>query len=57
MNSLISQTLSQNQICMDMLHTTEIMAIFVIFLAYFGQNLVAMATSLTPLESEMSSLD
>jgi len=57
MNSLISQTLSQNQICMDMLHTTEIMAIFVIFLAYFGQNLVAMATSLTPLQSEMSSLD
>ena len=27
-------------LCMDMLHTTEVMAIFVIF----GQNLVAMAT-------------
>ena len=27
------------------------------FLAYFGQNLVAMATSLRPLQSEMSSLD
>jgi len=39
---------------MDMLHTTEVMAIFVIFLAYFGQNLVAMATSLRPLRSEMS---
>jgi len=27
------------------------------FLAYFGQNLVAMATSLRPLQSQMSSLD
>ena len=27
------------------------------FLAYFGQNLVAMATSLRPLQSEMSFLD
>ena len=27
------------------------------FLAYFGQNLVAMVTSLRPLQSEMSSLD
>ena len=27
------------------------------FLAYFGQNLVAMATPLRPLQSEMSSLD
>jgi len=33
------------------------MAIFVIFLAYFGQNLVAMATSLRPLQSKMSYLD
>jgi len=40
-----------------MLHTTEVMAIFVIFLAYFSQKLVAMATSLRPLQSEMSSLD
>ena len=38
-----------------MLHTTEVMAIFV-FLAYFGQNLVAMATPLRPLQSEMSTL-
>jgi len=30
---------------------------FFYFLAYFGQNLVAMATSLRPLQSEMSSLD
>jgi len=40
-----------------MLHTTEVMAIFVISLAYFGKNLVPMATSLRPLQSEMSSLD
>jgi len=33
------------------------MAIFCDFLAYFGQNLVAMPTSLRPLQSEMSSLD
>jgi len=37
--------------------TTEVMAIFVIFWAYFGQNLIVMATSFRPLESEMSSLD
>jgi len=30
---------------------------FCYILAYFGQNLVAMATSLRPLQSEMSSLD
>jgi len=41
---------------MDMSLTTEVMAIFD-FLAYFGLNLVAMATTLGPLESEMSSLD
>jgi len=39
---------------MDVSLTTEVMAIFVIFLAYFGQNLVAMATSPRPLQSEMS---
>ena len=43
--------------CMDMLHTTEVLTIFVIFFTYSGQNLVAMATSLRPLQSEMSSLD
>jgi len=41
---------------MDMSYTIEVMAIFDIF-AYFGQNLVAMATFLRPLQSEMSSLD
>ena len=30
MNSTIAQTLSQTKLCMDMLHTTEVMAIFVI---------------------------
>jgi len=30
---------------------------FVIFLAYFGQNVVAMATSLRPLQSQMFSLN
>ena len=33
------------------------MAIFVRFFAYFGQNLFAMAMSLRPLQSEISSLD
>jgi len=42
---------------MDMLHTTEVMAIFCDFLAYFGKNLVAMAMSLRPLQSEISYLD
>jgi len=41
---------------MDMLHTSEDMAIFEI-VAYFGQNLVAMATSLSPMQTTMSSLD
>jgi len=41
---------------MDMLHTTEVMAIFCDIFAYFGQNLVAVATLLRPLQSEMSSL-
>ena len=42
---------------MDILRTTKVIAIFVIFLAYFGQSLVAMAMSLRRLQSEMSSLD
>ena len=57
MNSPIDKPNLKTKLCMDMLHTTEVMAIFVIFFAYFGQNLVAMATSLRPLQSEMSSLD
>jgi len=57
MNSTIAQTLSQKtKLCTDMLHTTEVMANFVIF-GLFLQNLVAMATSLRPLQSEMSPLD
>jgi len=46
----------KTKLCTDMLHTTKFMAIFVMF-AYFGQKLVAMATSLRPLQSDMSSLD
>jgi len=57
MNSLIAESLPQNQTLHDMLHITEVMAIFVRFFAYFGQILVAMATSLRPLQSEMSSSD
>jgi len=37
---------------MDMSHTSEVIAILRSF-AYFGQNLVAMAASLRPLQSEM----
>jgi len=40
---------------MDVSLTTEVMAIFVI-LAYFAKKLVAMATSLRPLQPEMSCL-
>jgi len=54
MNSLIVPPYPKIKLCMDMLHKTEVMAIFVIFLPiYFGQNLVAMATSLRPLQSEI----
>jgi len=42
---------------MDLLHTTEVMTIFVKFVCLFGQNLVAMATFLRSLQSGMSSLD
>ena len=51
----MAQTLSQNQtawMCRLQV-TTEVVAIFVIF----GQNLVATATSLRPLQSEMFYLD
>jgi len=57
MNFLIAETLSQTKLCIVMSHRTEVMAIFVRFFAYFGQNLVAMATSLRPLQSEISCLD
>ena len=58
-NSLIVQPYPKTKLCIDMLHTAEVMVIFVIFclFEYFGQNIVAMATSLRPLQSEMSSLD
>jgi len=49
MNFPIAQTYLKTKLCMDMLHATEVMAIFVIF-GLFGQNLVAMATSLRPLQ-------
>jgi len=56
-NFLMVQPYLKTKLCMDMLHTTEVTAIFVIFFAYFGQNLVVMATSLRPLQSEMSYWD
>ena len=40
-----------------MSHTTEVITIFVKFFAYFGQNLVAMATLLRHLQSQISSFD
>jgi len=39
-----------------MLHTTEVIAIVEIFV-YFGQHLVAMTTSIRPLQSEIYFLD
>jgi len=53
MNSLIAQTLSQNQTlhgCRTQLKLWPFGDIF----AYFGQNLAAMAMSLKTLQSEMS---
>ena len=48
-NSLIAPPYLKTKLCMDMLHTTEVMAILLTFLPiYFGQNLIAMATSLDP---------
>jgi len=48
-NSPIDNPNLKTKLCMDMLHTTEVMAILLTFLPiYFGQNLVAMATSLDP---------
>ena len=59
MNSPMTQTLSQKQT----LHLyvaynwSYVCGHFCDFLAYLGQNLVALATSLRRLQSEMSSLD
>jgi len=47
----------ETNLCIDVSLTTEVMAIFVIFFGYLSQNLVAMATSRRPLQSEMSYLD
>jgi len=57
MNSAMAQTLSQNQTLHGYVAYNCSYGYFCDFLAYFGQNLVAMATSLRPLQSEMSSLD
>ena len=57
MNSLIPQTLSQNQTLHACVAYNWSYGHFCNFLAYFGQNLVAMATSLRIFQSEMSSLD
>jgi len=57
MNSSMAQTLSQNQTLHGCVTYNWSYGHFCDFLAYFGQNLVAMALSLRPLHSEMSSLD
>jgi len=56
-NSTIAQTLSQNQSSAWIRCIQLKLWPILWFLAYFGQNLVAMTTSLRPLQSEMSSLD
>ena len=55
MNSPMAQTLSQNQTLHG--YVAYNCGHFCDFLAYFGQNLVAVATPLRPLQSEMFSLD
>jgi len=57
MNSLIAQTLSQNQTLHGCVAYNLCHGHFCDFLAYFGQNLVAMATFLRPSQTEMSYLD
>jgi len=57
MNSRIAQTLSQNQTLHGYVAYNRSYGNFCDILAYFDQNLVAMATSLRPLQSEMTSLD
>jgi len=54
-NSLMVQPYLKAKLCMDMLHTTEVMIMFVIFLPILA--FFAMATSFRLLQSEMSSLD
>jgi len=58
MNSPIAQTLSKNQTLHGNIIGLQLkLWPFCDIFAYFGQNLVAMATSLRHLQSEMSSLD
>jgi len=56
MNLLIGKLYLKTKLCIDVLHTSEIIAIFVKNFAYFGQNLLAMATSLRPLQPRIYSL-
>jgi len=57
MNSPMAQTLSQNQTMRGCVACNWSYGHFCHFLAYFGQNLVAVATSLRPLQPEISYLD
>jgi len=53
MNSLTADPYPKTKHCIDVSHTTEVMAIFEIF-AYFDHRVVAMATSLRLLQSGTS---
>jgi len=57
MNSPTAQALSQNQTMHGYVAQNWSYGHFCDIFAYFGQNLVAMAMSLRPLQSEKSSLD
>jgi len=57
MTSLIAETLSRNQTLHWCVAHNWIYGHFVWLFTYFGQNLVAIATSVRPLQSEMSYLD
>jgi len=46
----------KTKLCIDVLHRTKLWPFCEIF-AYFGQNVIDMATFLIPLQSEISSLD
>jgi len=48
MNSSIAQVLSQTKLCMDMLHTTEVMAIFVIFCLFWPKIWLAWQRPFNP---------
>jgi len=57
MNSTMAQTPPRNQTPYGYVACNSSDGHFCDFLAYFGQNLVAVATSLRPLQSEMSYFD